>query len=109
MSGFPCVGRSHRLSQCREPRKPCRTAAICPQMDLILSPVAMGPGISVKTAQAMVLGDAANRSAFCRVLDAAGALALDMHLAWRLAAEPAPLPGLAPQSPTHPQRPSATP
>ncbi|MFN9090056.1 MAG: hypothetical protein ACK5V0_00725, partial [Alphaproteobacteria bacterium] len=45
-------------------------------------------------------GDAANRSGFCCAHDNAGALALDMHLAWRLAAEPAPLPGLAP-SPQH--------
>jgi len=37
-------------------------------------------------------GDAANQSAFCRVLDDAGALPLDMYVAWCQAAEPAPLP-----------------
>ncbi|MFN7597858.1 MAG: glycosyltransferase, partial [Cereibacter sp.] len=37
-------------------------------------------------------GDAANLSAFCRVLDDAGALPLDMYVAWCQAAEPAPLP-----------------
>jgi GT2 family glycosyltransferase len=37
-------------------------------------------------------GDAANQSAFYRVLDDAGALPLDMYVAWCQAAEPAPLP-----------------
>ena len=37
-------------------------------------------------------GDAANQSAFYRVLDDAGALPLDMYVAWCTAAEPARLP-----------------
>jgi FkbM family methyltransferase len=37
-------------------------------------------------------GDAANQSAFYRVLDDAGALPMDMYVAWCQAAEPAPLP-----------------
>jgi GT2 family glycosyltransferase/glycosyltransferase involved in cell wall biosynthesis len=44
-------------------------------------------------------GDAANRSAFCRVLDEAGALPLDMYVAWCQAAEPAPLPVPDPAEP----------
>jgi FkbM family methyltransferase len=44
-------------------------------------------------------GDAANQSAFCRVLDNAGALPLDMYVAWCQAAEPAPLPVPDPAQP----------
>ncbi|MCE2736941.1 MAG: glycosyltransferase [Rhodobacter sp.] len=44
-------------------------------------------------------GDAANQSAFCRVLDNAGALPLDMYVAWCRAAEPAPLPAPDPAGP----------
>ena len=44
-------------------------------------------------------GDAANQSAFCRVLDAAGALPLDMYVAWCQAGEPAPLPAPDPAEP----------
>jgi glycosyltransferase involved in cell wall biosynthesis/SAM-dependent methyltransferase len=44
-------------------------------------------------------GDAANQSAFCRVLDNAGALPLDMYVAWCQAAEPAPLPVPDPTEP----------
>jgi GT2 family glycosyltransferase/glycosyltransferase involved in cell wall biosynthesis len=44
-------------------------------------------------------GDAANQSAFYRVLDDAGALPLDMYVAWCQAAEPAPLPVSDPAQP----------
>ncbi|MCA3559226.1 MAG: hypothetical protein IOC71_13515, partial [Rhodobacter sp.] len=46
-------------------------------------------------------GDAANRSGLCRLHDNAGALALDMHVAWHLAAEAAALHGLELSLPQH--------
>jgi GT2 family glycosyltransferase/glycosyltransferase involved in cell wall biosynthesis len=44
-------------------------------------------------------GDGANQSAFYRVLDDAGALPLDMYMAWCQAAKPAPLPVADPAEP----------